>query len=104
MKLLYVPLIAFPLVLGGCAAVETLVEEYAGEDGLGLLEKASEVGGKVEDATLGNAMKALPKYCKVPKATRKLFRERANSRMETEGNQIGVWCAGDAPLTLGEGT
>lgn len=82
--------------LSGCATLEAAVGTYTGEGGLALLEKASEGAGKVEDATLGNAMKALPKYCKVPQKTRQLFRERANARPEAEGAQIIVVCPGDA--------
>jgi hypothetical protein len=99
----YLPVlfIALPLALGGCDTLSAAVGMYGGQGGLDLLTQIEQGADKVEDVTLGNAMKALPQYCKVPAATRKLFRDRIDARKEAEGNLIGVWCKGDPVLTLG---
>lgn len=92
-------IVALPLMLGACSTSEI----FSVLDGdLSLLEDVADTAKTVEDKTLGNAMKALPKYCKLPKAARKVARSRINGRMEAEGNKIGVWCVGDEPLKLGE--
>ena len=93
----YIPVIILPLLLGAC---DTLSGFVGGAD-LSLLEKAANSAGKVEDATLGNAMKALPKYCALPRSARALLRSRANGRAEAEGNKIGVYCVGDPSMTMG---
>lgn len=95
----YLPVLILPLLLGACSTSEIL-SVFEGD--LSLLEDVADKAGQVEDATLGNAMKALPKYCKVPSAARKVARGRINGRMEAQGNQIGVWCVGDPALTLGQ--
>lgn len=74
------------LMLSGCSTLEN------GVGGFELLEKA----GQVEDATLGNAMKSLPIYCKLPKTVRMTFRARANARPEAQGATIAITCPGDA--------
>lgn len=87
------------VTLSACSTSEIL-SVFEGD--LSLLEDVAEKAGNVEDATLGNAMKALPKYCKLPSAARKVARARINGRMEAQGNMIGVWCIGDPVLTLGQ--
>lgn len=82
------------------AGCDTL-SEFMGGSELGLLQKAAEVGGKVEDATLGNGAKALPKYCSVPRSARNALRARLNARPEAQNNKLGIWCEGDPVLTLG---
>ena len=53
---------------------------------------------KIEDATLGNAAKAMSGYCeKVPKAARLALRNAINSRHEAKGAQIVIICPQDAP-------
>lgn len=89
MRFLYV--LPTLLLLGACGTTPNL----------DLLKKAADVETKVENATLGNAMKALPPYCKVPDTIRSAFRDRANSQPTAGGNKLGVWCVGDPPLTLG---
>lgn len=98
----YIAIGMLALALASCESVNAIVDTYSGEGGLSLLKKASEVGGVVEDKTLGNAMKALPYYCQVPLASREVLRHRANARAEAGGAQIGVHCPSDPPLTLGE--
>lgn len=85
--------IALAFMLAGCAGLDF---SALGEIGLNP-EKAKEI----EDKTLGNAVKPLPVYCKAPSSARALIRARINARPEAEGAQIGVWCPGDSPLTLG---
>lgn len=87
--------------LAGCAGLGELVGAYGGEEGLALLRKAAEGAEKIEDATIGNAVKVLPVYCVAPGAARTAFRARINARPEAEGAKVGVWCPGDAPLVLG---
>lgn len=94
MKLVYAVLLT--LTLGAC---DTLSGVFGGAD-LSLLQKAAETGGKVEEATLGNAMKALPYYCKLPQAARATLRDHANSRPEAGGNKLAVHCVGDPTVTL----
>ena len=101
--------LAAALATGGCAQLGTLVGVYGGEPALALFEKAAKLGGKVEDATLGNAADTVAnKYCpKVPGATRKGLRNALNSRPEMRAEdgslkaQVGAWCKGDPPLILG---
>jgi len=69
---------------------------------LSLLEDVADTAKTVEDHTIGNALKALPKYCKLPGQYRTAFRDRIIAREEAQGNQIGIWCQGDPALTLGE--
>lgn len=97
-----IPLIALVPLLGACESLAPIVSLYGGEKGLAVLEEAAEKAGKVEDATLGNAMKALPKYCALPQSIRSTFRARVNLRPEAEGNKIAIWCNGDGVLTLGQ--
>lgn len=92
---------AIALSLGACAQLKEIASTFGGEHALGLFEKAVELEGKVEDATLGNGAKAVYQYCdKVPVASRKLLRERFNARDELQGAEIGVYCPEDDPLTL----
>lgn len=94
-------IIALALSLGACANFTEVLTGLGGERGLAILEDVADNAAKVEDATLGNAMKALPKYCRLPPSLRSTFRDRVNGRLEAEGNQIAIWCVGDPSLTLG---
>lgn len=94
-----------PLVLTTIATA-ALTVSGCGTNGLDLLDrvgaagpKAAEYVAKIEDATLGNAMTGVGKYCTVPPAVREALRQRLNSRPEGEGAQVAVWCPGD-PTTL----
>lgn len=94
--------VALAVMLSGCESVEALVGVYGGEKGLSLLNEASKGVEKVEGATLGNAVKALPPYCdNLPPAARNIFRDRINARPEAKGATIAIWCPGDPPITLG---
>lgn len=93
----YIPVLFLVLLLGGCSTVSDM---FSSPD-LSLLQKAAEVGGQVEDTTLGNAMKALPQYCKLPGFARSTLRSRANARPEAEGAKIAVHCPGDDAVVLG---
>ena len=64
-------------------------------------DDAAKKAQEVEDATLGNMAKALPVYCHAPGVARSILRERFNGRPEAKGAQVGAWCPGDPPLTLG---
>jgi len=97
MKLLIIPLLA-TIMLSGCATFDLSMLGDLGVDP----EKALDKAKGVEDAVLGNAVKPLPIYCKAPPVARDVFRARVNARPESQGAQIGVWCPGDPPLTLGE--
>lgn len=102
MKIIHIgALVALGLSLSACETVTQLVNEYGGEKGLALLEKAADGADNIEDATIGNAVKALPKYCILPGAARSLFRDRINARPEAGGAKIGIFCPGDPALTLG---
>lgn len=84
------------VTLSGCGTMSLL------DGDLSLLEDVADTAKTVEDATLGNALKALPKYCKLPDRARAAFRDRVNDRPESQGNQMGIWCKGDPALTLGQ--
>lgn len=89
-------LVVAALTLGGCQAARTIAGTYGGEKGLELFDKAAEGVEKIENATLGNAAKAVAKYCdKAPVASRKLLRDRINARPEMAGAKIGVQCPGE---------
>lgn len=90
--------VAFALALSGCATIDLSLLEKVGVDPA----EAEQTVRDIEDATLGNAAKALPVYCVAPDVARSLFRGRFNARPEAEGAQLGVWCPGDAPLVLGD--
>lgn len=85
------------VTLSACGSVTTLLD-----GDLSLLEDVADTAKTVEDHTLGNALKALPKYCKLPARARNAFRDRVNERPEGQGNQMGIWCKGDPALTLGQ--
>ncbi len=88
--------IAAALFLPGCAVLEGVVGEYAGESGLALLNQAQDGVEKIEDATLGNAAKAMSGYCEnVPLAARKALRNAINSRHEAKGATIVITCPQD---------
>ena len=85
------------LILGACSTIDLSLLEDVGIDPA----KAEATVKKIEDATLGNAAKALPLYCKAPKSARDVFRQRINDRPEAKGAKLGVFCPGDPALTLG---
>ena len=90
-------LVVVMLALGACSTIDLSLLEDVGIDPA----KAEATVKKIEDATLGNAAKALPIYCKAPRSARVLFRERFNNRPEAKGAKLVVWCPGDPVLTLG---
>jgi len=85
------------LILAGCSTIDLSLLQGVGVDPA----KAEATVKKIEDATLGNAAKALPIYCKAPKSARSLFRLRFNGRPEAKGAAMGIHCPGDPALTLG---
>lgn len=97
MRLLPLLSLVAALAVSGCAGFDLAMLGSLGVDPA----KATEKVKKIEDATLGNAVKPLPFYCKAPGTARALFRSRVNARPEAKGAQIGIWCPGDSPLTLG---
>lgn len=98
MRMIAAAALAAALLMGGCVGFDaTMLEDF----GVDPAEAEAKVE-KVEAATLGNFMKSVRFYCKTPRAARELFRDRLNERPEGEGNQVGIWCSGDPPLSLGE--
>ncbi len=88
MRNIYIPIV-LALLLPGCAVLE-------GVNGLEILEQASEGVEKIEDATLGNAAKAMSGYCEnVPPAARMALRNAINSRHEAKGATIVITCPQD---------
>ena len=90
-----IPLFLIAPLLGACGITDVLKNAD-----LSLLQKIEESGGVVDDAVVGNAMKAVPQYCKLPLAARERVRSHVNERPEAGGSKIGVWCVGDPALTL----
>lgn len=87
--------IAMTLGLSGCAAQLGPLLATVGQDP----QKAVELETDVLDA----AVTPIPVYCGgAPASIREQFRERINGLPRLNGvAELGVWCAGDPPLTLG---
>lgn len=87
---------AVALGLSGCAAQLGPLLASVGQDP----QKAVEL----ETDVLDTAVTPIPIYCAgAPKLVRDQLRERINTLPRLAGAaELGVWCAGDPPLTLGE--
>lgn len=87
---------ALALGLSGCAAQLGPLLAAVGQDP----QKAVEVETDVLDA----AVTPIPVYCGgAPMPIRNQLRDRINGLPRMAGAaEIGIWCAGDPPLTLGE--
>lgn len=103
MKLIHIgALVALGLSLSACETIESITSLLPGGGDLSLLERMEKTGGVVDDAVVGNAVKAIPVYCKLPSAARAKARGHINGQENIGGNQIGIWCVGDGALTLGQ--
>ncbi len=95
--LLYFMIAMFFLPLTGCDTVRGVFGEGAA---LAVLEKAAETGGKVSDAMIENAHKALDKYCKAPKAGRMALRK---ALVTQNGNKLHAICVRDSTAAIEKG-
>ena len=83
----YVLIAAMAIGLAACSAAQ--------EKAFLLLDKAAELQGKVEDATLGNAASSMRNYClRVPEASRLKLRSSVNDRPEAGGAKVSIDCSG----------
>lgn len=90
-------------LLGACDTLNGVASLLpGGGDGLSLLQRVEETGGVLDEKVVGTSVKSVPLYCKVPLAARSKVRAHINGQPNIGGNQLGVWCVGDPPLTLGQ--
>ena len=94
-------LVALGLSLSACDTLTAVTSLLPGGGDLSLLQRLEETGGVVDEKVVGNAVKAVPLYCKLPAGARSKVRGHVNGQENIGGNQIGIWCHGDPALTLG---
>jgi len=90
---------AAPL-LTACESLNAVASLLPGGGDLSLLERIEETGGVVDEKVVGNAVKALPIYCKLPLGTREMVRDHVNKQPNAGGAKMGIKCPGDPDLTL----
>jgi hypothetical protein len=95
-----IPVLAILPLLGGCGSLNAVASLLPGGGDLSLLERIEETGGVVDEKVVGNAVKALPIYCRLPLGARERVRQHVNEQPNAGGVKMGIWCPGDAPLTL----
>lgn len=93
--------IALVLSLAACDTFGPVLSLLPGGGDKSLLERMEETGGVVDDKVIGNAVKGVPIYCKLPPAVRGNARDHINGQANIGGNKVGIWCVGDPALTLG---
>ena len=95
-----IPLILIAPLLGACESLGPIMAILPGGGDLSLLERLEETGGIVDDKVLGNAVKALPIYCKLPLGAREKLRAHVAARPEAGGVKMVIHRPGDSPVTV----
>jgi len=95
-----IPFLFIAPLLGACESLNAVASLLPGGGDLSVLERIEETGGVVDEKVVGNAVKALPIYCKLPLGTREVVRRHVNDQPNAGGAQIGILCPGDPALTL----